>query len=176
MTKMWVRGSRNLDLRTTWPSGSDAVASLDGWLGRHEATRVVFIDTLQRIADWQDANSYRETYATGVGLKKVADKHGVAIVVIHHTSKGIATDFVHSVNGSVGLTGSADTVITMRRPRMEVDGVLSVTGRDVEEQERGIHFDAGIGTWTLMDHVPKEKKWRKREDAADGKAAAAGDA
>lgn len=166
---MWVRGSNNLDIRTAWPSGRECVEYLDTWLDEFRKTKAVFIDTLQKVSGVEDANSYRETYAAAAGLKRVADKYGVAVVVIHHTSKSLAAvDFVHTVNGSVGLTGAADTVITMRRMRMQADGVLSITGRDVEEKEYGIHFDPGIGTWTLLDEVPKEREaWKKPSKRGD---------
>ena len=62
----------------------------------------------------------------------------------------------------------------MTRMRMQDDGVLSITGRDVEEREYGIHFDAGLGTWTLLDEVPRVKKSYKKRMVIDGKASAAG--
>jgi hypothetical protein len=176
LQKMWVRGSRRLHIRTQWPTGTEGVAYLDAWLTEYRDTKAVFIDTLQKVSGVEDSNSYRETYNSAAGLKKIADKHGIAIVAIHHTSKTVQGDFVHTVNGSVGLTGAADTVITMRRMRMSDDGVLSITGRDVEEREMGIHFDPGIGSWTLLDEVPKEKKpYKARKEKEDWKMSATGD-
>jgi RecA-family ATPase len=178
LLKMWVRGSTLMDIRTQWPSGRDCLDYLDAWLNEFPQTKAIFIDTLQKVSGVEDSNSYRETYLAAAALKKVADKYSVAIVAIHHTSKSVQSDFVHAVNGSVGLTGAADTVITMRRVRMQEDGILSITGRDVEEKEYGIHFDAGLGTWTLLAEVPKEKdawKPRKRRDAFDSKLASSGE-
>lgn len=180
LQKMWVRGSRMLDIRTQWPVGAGCLSYLDAWLNEYQTTKAVFIDTLQKVSGVEDANSYRETYLSTAALKKVADKYSVAIIAIHHTSKAQVTDFVHAVNGSVGLTGAADTVITMRRVRMQDDGILSITGRDVEEKEYGIRFDAGLGTWTLLAEVPVEKTAYRprvsRRERVDGKAAAGGDA
>jgi hypothetical protein len=132
-------------------------------------TRIIFIDTLQKISGVEDSNSYRETYNAAAELKRIADRYSIAIVVIHHTSKVSTTDFVHSVNGSVGLTGAADTVITIDRPRGQNDGVLKITGRDVEENEIGIRFDPDVGTWVKIDEVPSTPSVRSRgKDAASG--------
>lgn len=181
LQKMWIRGSTSLDIRTKWPSGKEGLAWLDLWLREYDGTSVIFIDTLQRLAAIAETNSYKETYDAAAGIKDLADRYGVAIIAIHHTSKFIHQDFVSSVNGSVGLTGAADTIITMQRLRLSAEGVLSVTGRDVEEKEYGIRFDSTIGSWSLMDHVPKErpawgdpKSGRKKKEKQDGKEAAAG--
>ena len=172
LQKMWVRGSGKLHIRTRWPAGAECLRYIGEWMGEFPDTRAVVIDTLQKVMAIEDVNSYRETYAAGAALKKLADRHSIAIVAVHHTRKAQVGDFLNAVNGSVGLTGSADTIITMARDRMQPDGILSITGRDVEEREHGIHFDAAIGTWTLMDHVPKRKDpWAHR----DGKSRAAGE-
>jgi RecA-family ATPase len=173
LLKMKVpRGANKLELRTQWPKGGDGIQSLNAWMIARPETKAIFIDTLQKISGVEDSNSYRETYNSGAALKKIADRYGIAIIAIHHTSKVPTTDFVHSVNGSVGLTGSADTVITIERPRGQSDGVLRITGRDVEEAEVGIRFDPDIGTWKRLDDVPSTPSVRSKKK--DGKSAAAG--
>ena len=174
LEKMWVRGSIHLNIRTEWPVGPECIRYLEAWMDEYRETKAVFIDTLQKVSGIVEQNSYRETYNAAAGLKKIADRYSVAIIVMHHTTKVVMQDFVHSVNGSVGLTGAADTVITMQRLRMKNDGVLSVTGRDVEEKEYGIRFDPTIGTWTLLDEVPKERPGWEPRHFRDGKKEAAG--
>lgn len=166
-------GSSKLYLPTNWPVGNDAVAYLDAWMLKHPDTKAIFIDTLQKISGIEDANNYRETYNAASALKVFADKHGVAVVVVHHTRKMMAEDFLHTVAGSVGLTGAADTVITMTRPRGHNDGVMSITGRDVEEMEYGIRFAPEIGTWEMLPEVPERPSILARP-RRDGKLAAAG--
>ena len=169
LRRMKVTGIKNLHLRVTWPSSALAVQYLNAWMLAHPNTRTIFIDTLQKVSGVEDSNSYRETYNGAAELKKIADRYSIAIVVIHHTSKVSTTDFVHSVNGSVGLTGAADTVITIDRPRGQNDGVLKITGRDVEENEIGIRFDPDVGTWVKIDEVPSTPSVRSRgKDAAAG--------
>ena len=180
LQRMSAPASRQMHFRTTWPRGLEAINYLTAWMLAHPKTRVIFIDTLQKISGVEDANNYRETYNATAELKRVADKYNIAIIVIHHTSKMTAVDFVHSVNGSVGLTGAADTIIIIDRPRGQSDGILRIVGRDVEESEIGIHFDSDIGTWKRLDDVPTVPSMRsngkKKKPEKDGKSAASGEA
>lgn len=154
-------GSSKLYLPTQWPKGREAIQYLDAWMIKNPDTRCIIIDTLQKVSGIEDANSYSETYAFASELKKFADRNEVAVVVVHHTRKMIADDFLHTVQGSVGLTGAADTIMTITKPRNEHEGKLRITGRDVEEREEGIKFSPEIGTWELLDYIP-ETSIRKR--------------
>jgi len=160
LQKMGAIGSGNLYLPTKWPAGPECVRYLDAWMLKYPQTRIVFIDTLGKVSGVEDGNDYGQTYGSAMALKSIGDRYGIAIVAIYHSSKAKQTDFIHSVVGSVGLTGAADTVIIMTRPRGHDDGLLSITGRDVEEREYGIRFDQDIGTWSLLDTIPKTPSMR----------------
>ena len=77
----------------------------------------------------------------------VKARPGLALVAVHHDRKADADDFLDSVSGSNGITGAADTVLVLRRSRGSADAVLHVTGRDVEEDDHALRFDAG--RWEL---------------------------
>jgi len=47
------------------------------------------------------------------------------------------------VSGTLGLVGSVDTVITLKRKRTDVAATLSVTGRDVDEMVYHVTFVDG---------------------------------
>jgi nucleotide-binding universal stress UspA family protein len=171
-----IGAERTPDLRvaTDWPRGREAASYLDAWMLEHPETVAVFVDTLQKVSGVEDTNDYRQTYEAVGQLKQVADRHGIGVMVVHHTHKGAQDgDFVHTVSGSVGFTGAADTIVIMTRPRGQRDGVLRVTGRDVTEADYGVRFDADIGTWTLLDSVPVAPSMRS--PAHDFKSAAAGE-
>jgi hypothetical protein len=59
------------------------------------------------------------------------------------------------------LAGAADAVLVLERARAQVDGVLHVTGRDVEESDHALSFDPGIGTWSLLDGPAEEHLMRE---------------
>jgi hypothetical protein len=76
--------------------------------------------------------------------------HGVAIVLLYHTRKAEASDFVETIQGTLGTAAAADTLMVARRGRGKADATLSITGRDVNEQNLALRFDSEVGTWTLI--------------------------
>ena len=92
---------------------------------------------------------YDWDYAVGVALKDTADLvAGGALIAAHHDRKADSPDFVDSLSGTHGIGGSADTIVVLRRDRIQTNGVMLVTGRDVQEASYAVSFDAG--RWTLI--------------------------
>jgi len=92
---------------------------------------------------------YDHDYAVGGALKEAADAiPGGALICGHHDRKADSPDFVDSLSGTNGVAGSADTIIVLRRDRIQSDGVVLVTGRDVDEASYAMRFEAGI--WSLV--------------------------
>jgi RecA-family ATPase len=175
LVQVGAKGSGKLWMPTQWPTGPEAVLYFDAWMLEHPNTRCIMIDTLAKISRIEEVNSYRESYNAVGMLKTVADRYGIGVVVVHHTRKnGVADDFIARVTGSAGFTGAADTIIVMARPRGSVEGVLSVTGRDVEEAEWNIRFDPDIGTWELLDRRDSWSRAVKVKREPSGKEKAAG--
>ena len=50
--------------------------------------------------------------------------HGVAVLLVHHLRKADSDDAFDTVSGTLGLTGSVDSVIVLRR---ESNGNISCT-------------------------------------------------
>jgi hypothetical protein len=100
-------------------------------------------------------NAYEQDYELHGELHGLAHRLGIALVSVTHMRKGSSGgDQVEAVMGSGGITGSADTIITLKRDRGAADAFLSVTGRDVREQELALHFDEGV--WSCLgaaEHV-----------------------
>lgn len=143
-----------LTLATTCPplpeGGAEAIAS---WLQRNPAARLVVIDVFAKVRGRPVAavSAYDADYAAVGYAKALADKYGVAVVLVHHVRKAGAEDFLEAVSGTNGLAGAADATLVLRRPRGEADGILYVTGRDVDESEHALRFTADNGAWTLLD-------------------------
>lgn len=140
-----------LTIATSLPQMPQAVALISEWLDEHADARLVIVDVLGKIRppEGDRANGYERDYAVIGQLKRLADRHRVAVVVVTHTRKMGADDAFDTVSGSTGLTGAADTTLVLRRGRGESSAVLHVTGRDVEESEYALTFDTLTGTWTL---------------------------
>jgi hypothetical protein len=126
---------------------------IEDWLDMHPLARLVNIDVFTRVRGLTDdrANRYESDYVAMAQIKDIADRYGVAFLIVHHTRKASADDFLDSVSGTHGIAGAADAVLILTRSRGSAEAVLKVTGRDVEEAEYALNFAADIGTWQLLD-------------------------
>lgn len=120
---------------------------VSAWLDEHPDATMVAIDTLGKVRPPADGrrNAYEVDVAALARLQDLFRDRPVALVIVHHARKEAHDDFLASVSGTYGITGSADTIIVIRRKRLEAFGTLLVTGRDVADAEIPARFD-GL-TW-----------------------------
>lgn len=141
-----------------WPrldnGGMDA---LELWSDRHPDGRLIIIDTLAKVRQGARRRDslYDEDYRALEGLQKFAADRAIAVVANHHLRKMSAEDFVEEISGSSGLTGAADSILTLRKPRGETTARLKGTGRDLEE-------DLDIA----LQWEPETARWRWLGDAS----------
>jgi AAA domain len=148
------RAPHGLTLATTCPPLPEGgAAHIDGWLTRNPGARMVVIDVFAKVRGRPPAgvSAYDADYAAIGYAKRLADEHAVAVVLVHHVRKAGADDFLAEVSGTNGLAGAADATLVLKRPRGEADGILYVTGRDVDEAEHPLRFAPETGTWALLD-------------------------
>ncbi len=126
---------------------------ISGWLETHPGTRLVIVDVFARVRgrSSQQVSAYEADYGPLAQLKAVADRFGVAILVLHHTRKAGAEDFMDEVSGTQGLNGAADATLVLKRSRGQADATLQVSGRDIEESAYALSFAADLGAWQLLD-------------------------
>jgi len=142
-----------LEIATQWRRADDGgLNDLHAWLGAHPKARLVVIDTLQMIRSDRSktAGVYADDYQAIGRLKALADKWNVAFVVAHHLRKESAGDPLESVSGTAGITGSADTILVLKREPKDSLGLLYVRGRDVPEAEIAMQFDEDTGKWLRL--------------------------
>ena len=73
------------------PIGQGLEEQVEGFLVAHPDTVLVLVDTLQMVRPVHDA-TYANDYRDLCVLKRLADKHGIAILLIHHLRKETADD------------------------------------------------------------------------------------
>ena len=74
------------------------VEQIEQFLKEHPQTRLIVIDTLQRIRTvGNDANPYASDYRDIGVLKALADKHRIAILLVHHLRKKSLTEMQKSL-------------------------------------------------------------------------------
>lgn len=137
--------------------GNGLEDQLELFLREHPDTRLVIIDTLQKIRELTgDGYSYAGDYENVGKLKSFADKHGICLLLVHHTRKQPATDKFEMISGTTGLLGCADGAFLLQKERgTSLDGTLDVVGRDQGEQKLHLVRDREHLYWNL-DHVEAE--------------------
>ncbi|WP_237322203.1 AAA family ATPase [Streptomyces sp. JJ36] len=130
--------------------GNEAIAQ---WIERNPGARMVVIDVFAKMRgpSAPGASAYDADYAAVGHAKRIADHYGIAVVLVHHVRKAGSDDFLSEVSGTNGLAGAADATLVLKRSRGKADGVLHVTGRDVDEAEYALQFHSAAGAWQLLD-------------------------
>ena len=117
------------------PIGQGLEEQVETFLAVHPDTVLVIIDTLQMVRPVHDttyANDYRDLSV----LKRLADKHGIAILLIHHLRKEKADDVFHRISGTTAISGAVDSSFTLvEEKRGSGKAKLSCVGRDIEYRE-----------------------------------------
>ncbi|WP_109525006.1 AAA family ATPase [Nocardia aurea] len=145
---------KDLTLATSCPTlpqgGEEAIAN---WLKRNVGARLVVIDVFAKVRGTTPPglSAYDADYTAMGRAKRLADTFGVAVMLVHHVRKMGSDDFLEQVSGTNGLAGAADSTLVLKRARGTADGVLHITGRDVEEAEHALSFQVETGTWHLLD-------------------------
>lgn len=145
--------------------GPDFIQHLEEWRQSVERPLLVVVDVLQRIkpAGSMARTAYENDYAILTHLQQWATLHGITVLCLHHTKKGGADDPLEALSGSNGLAACADTTLVLDR-----DGngtTLYVRGRDVEEREAALRFDAG--QWWLLGDVNEIRRSDERKRVLD---------
>ena len=141
--------------------GKGLEEQLCAFLSEHPDTVLVIIDTLQRIRTaGNDANAYASDYRDIGVLKALADKHRIAILLVHHLRKMNDDDPMNMISGTTGLSGATDSNFVLRKSkRRENTATLYCTGRDIPYRELALEFD---GEMTFEEFA---SRWLKRHSA-----------
>ena len=125
---------------------------IEQFLTEHPATRLVVIDTLQRVRSaGSDSNLYANDYQDIGLLKKLADKRHIAILLIHHLRKLHDDDPMNMISGSTGLSGAADsTFVLQKNSRLANIASLHCTGRDIPDRTLRLELGEEDHVWKLL--------------------------
>jgi hypothetical protein len=85
----------------------------------------------------------------------VAHRYKVTIVGVHHNKKGAEEDPLDLVSGSTGLTGAADGVVVLHRPRAQTEGRMLVSVRGQAEREYALDSDKETFIWRCLGEADK---------------------
>ena len=144
--------------------GAGLDEQLEKFIREHPDTRLIIIDTLQKIREVStDAYSYANDYDIVGRMKQFADKNGVCLLLVHHTRKQPSGDKVEMISGTTGLLGCADGALLMQKEkRTDSRATLEVVGRDQPDQRLYLSKDQESLVWVL-DHAENEL-WKQPPD------------
>ena len=118
---------------------------------RFDDLKIVVIDTLQKVRN-ESESSYSSDYKELSVLKSLADKLGIAIVLVHHTRKCSDGDPFNMISGSTGLSGCVDgSMVLIESKRGSRKAKLYCVGRDIENQEINVVFESS--RWKVSDEI-----------------------
>lgn len=110
---------------------------LQGFIREHPDTRLIIIDTLQKVREAGGDNySYANDYEIITRLKHFADNYGICLLLVHHTRKQRSEDNFDMISGTNGLLGAADGAFLLyKEKRVGNSAVLEISGRDQQDQK-----------------------------------------
>ena len=125
---------------------------IEQFLTEHPTTKLVVIDTLQRVRSaGSDSNLYANDYQDVGLLKQLADRHHIAILLIHHLRKLHDDDPMNMISGSTGLSGAADSAFVLQKNARSANAAsLHCTGRDIPDRTLKLELGEEDHVWKLL--------------------------
>lgn len=166
MNRMFgVDGTANLFFAITAKKlGEGLEDQLEEFINLHPDTRLIIIDTLQKIRQGNgDSYSYANDYECVGNLKKFADQKEICLLIVHHTRKQQASDKFDMISGTTGILGCADGAFVLQKERRtDSSATLDIVGRDQCDQRLYLIRNQEKLLWDL-DHTETEL-WKSPPD------------
>lgn len=166
MNRMFgVDGTANLYFAITAKKLNEGLEDqLEEFINLHPDTRLIIIDTLQKIRQGNgDSYSYANDYECVGNLKKFADQKEICLLIVHHTRKQQASDKFDMISGTTGILGCADgAFILQKERRTDSTATLDIVGRDQCDQKLYLIRNQEKLLWDL-DHTETEL-WKSPPD------------
>lgn len=137
---------------------------LNRFIEEHADTRLIIIDTLQKIREaGGDKSGYSSDYEIVGKLKQFSDRHGICLLVVHHTRKMESSDSFDMISGTNGLLGAADgAFIVQKEKRTDNKAVMDIVGRDQPDQKLYLAFNREQCIWELVK--AETELWKEPPD------------
>ena len=154
LKKLAAKPNPRMTVCVEWPRIDEGgVEAIKKWLDQHPEARLIVIDTLAKVRPRGIANkdAYQADTDALTELHALANQRAVAIVVVHHTRKAVADDWLDSISGTTGITGTADSLVVVKRERGQADAFLFGTGRDLPDLEMPLKFEEQTCRWRKLE-------------------------
>lgn len=132
--------------------GNGLDGQLQEFMKKHNDTRLIIIDTLQKVREVGGDNySYANDYEIITKLKQFADSYGICIMLVHHTRKQGSDDKFDMISGTTELLGAADGAFLLQKEKRTGNAAtLEISGRDQQDQKLYLMRNSETLLWELQ--------------------------
>ncbi len=150
----------NLFFSTQAPQlGKGLERELENFLDKHKDTVFIVVDTLQMVRPSTFEYGYAGDYKDLAVLRLIAQRHHIAMLLIHHLRKENSDDVFHQIAGTVAIQGAVDGCFTLtEEKRGGASALLSCIGRDIAYREISLKKNESQIWEMLRDSEDGEQK------------------
>jgi DNA-binding transcriptional ArsR family regulator len=157
-------GTPRLTFRCEMPRLTEGgIAVIERWIDSVPEPRLIIIDTLVmvRAPKKRDQSNYEADYAAGRELRALANRRGIAIVLVHHLRKADSDDPYDLISGTLGLTGVPDSILVLKQDAKGY--MLHGRGRDLMEIEKAMSFNTNNSClWVILGNASEMRQSNER--------------
>jgi len=117
--------------------------------------RLIVIDPLVNFKPIK-GNGYESDYKYLKELKGLADRHGIAILLVHHLKKSRVSDAIDGFSGSVGITGAADNLMLLKKYNADLSELLMI-GKNIHSTSYAMKLNDGV-YWDVVGEIEEIQK------------------
>ena len=133
---------------------------LASFLKKYEDTRLIIIDTFQRIRDVDNGSySYAADYQTIQTLKTFISQYRLCLILVHHTRKQPSSQCFELISGTNGLMGACDGAYLLQKDNYtDQKAVLHMSMRNSASETFYLTRDKTTLCWELekiQESLPK---------------------
>ncbi len=142
---------------------------VEQWMASRAGPCVLIVDTWSKWTRPRRGEKRaidRQEEAVAALVDRVRE-HKLALVVAYHTRKTNPDAVVEAAGAQLRLSSLIENVLMLRRPHADCDTILSVTGRDVRDQELLLEWNAEETYWWLRGPVREVRMSLSREAVLD---------
>ena len=159
-----VETAKNLYFGIEAPSlGDGLIDLLEGFVEDHPDTRLIIVDTLQKVRGNNDGHTYSSDYQDICRLKHFTDSRNLCLMIVHHTRKQQSEDRFDTISGTNGLLGAADGAFLLTKAKRTAnDAMLDIAGRD--QQDQRLHLVRNTKTLLWEMESAETELWEEEPD------------
>ena len=123
---------------------------LESFITKYADTKLIIIDTLQKVREVSSDYSYSNDYEIISSLKIFADNNKICMILVHHTRKQKSDDSFDMISGTNGLLGAADGAFVLQKEKRTANAAtLEISGRDQQDQKLYLNRNPDNLIWEL---------------------------